>query len=184
MGTSVNQASPRVTNWNRVFACYSNENIPESRVINEIWRASENEKSPISDDIKSEATFSCYQAVRESRNLGEALLRINEKLIESGTNSIVTEFAKRAVPLAYMSKSPAENWKTFLFSELTNYVISRDASGFVGSRYRHKSVADLIEFKKNIGERVRGVVSSKKTDPKSLSEWQSFVNTVIKTLKG
>jgi len=184
MGTSVNQSSPRETNWNRVFTCYSDKNIPEDRVVNEIWRASENQKTPLSSDIKSESTFLCYQNVKRSKRFEEALLRINKSVVESGTNSIVNEFARRAVPSAYRGKSPADDWRSLFFSELTNYVISRDASGFVGPHFRNRSVTDLIKFKKGISERVREIVASIKVDPRSPFEWGSFVDNVIKRLKG
>lgn len=183
MGTSVSQPSKRTSNWKPVFACYQNEKIPESRLINEIWRASENEDRPISTQIKSDAIFACYQAVNSSENFQEALSKFNSSIIRYKNNSVVAEFAKRVIPLAFQSKNPATNWSNNFFSEITNYIVSRDASGFVGASNRNKSVEQLIEFKKNIGDKVTKIVASESKIFKSKSDWNSFVDKTIKKLK-
>lgn len=183
MGTSVSHGSPRTSNWKPVLACYTSDKIPHERTISEVWRASENEKQSISSMIKSEAIFKCYDVVGKSKNYKEALEKFNATILQSKQNSIVAEFAKRVIPLAFQSKLPQEQWKSSFFSELTNYVVSRDTSGFVGDKFRNKSVSDLIEFKRNINQKVAAIVSSEKMKISSQHDWNSFVDKSISKLK-
>jgi hypothetical protein len=187
MGTSISQSSPRKSsNWKRVFVCYESNNLPDERVVNEIWRASETsekESKPLSSEIKTQAIYSCYEAVKSSKNFNEALLKFNKAILESKNNSIIAEFARRMIPSAFQASNPSEQWTNSFFKEVTNYVMSRDASGFVGERYRNKSVKELIEFKKNIGNKVEKVIGSEKKDIKSQADWNSFVDRSIIKLK-
>ncbi len=116
MGTSVSQGSPRNANWQRVMTCYKNNNIPEERVLTEVWRASDNQTVPLSNELKSESIFSCYQAVESSNTFQEAITKVNSSLIEKGGNSISVEFAKRVIPLAFNSNEPVETWKGLFLS--------------------------------------------------------------------
>lgn len=187
MGTSISQPSPRKSsNWKRVFVCYESNNLPDSRVINEVWRASETsekESKPLSSEMKTQAIYSCYEAVKSSKNINEALQKFNKAIIETKSNSIVAEFAKRVIPSAFQSKNPSEQWTNNFFKEVTNYVMSRDASGFVGDSYRNKSVKELIDFKKTVSKRVEQVIMSEKKDFKSQADWNSFVDKSITKLK-
>lgn len=187
MGTSISQSSPRKSsNWKRVFVCYENNNLPDNRVINEIWRASETSEkgiNPLSSEMKSQAIYSCYEAVKTSNNFQEALQKFNKTILETKSNSIIAEFAKRVIPSAFQSQNPSEQWTNNFFKEVTNYIISRDASGFVGERYRNKSVSELIEFKKSISNKVEQVIKSEKKEFKSKNDWNSFVDNSISKLK-
>lgn len=187
MGTSVSQSSPRKSsNWKRVFVCYENNNIPDSRVMNEIWRASDTSEegiSPLSSEMKKQTIYFCYEAVKSSKTFNEALQKFNKAIIETKGNSIVAEFAKRVIPSAFQSKNPSEQWTSNFFKEVTNYVISRDASGFVGENYRNKSIKDLIDFKKTVSNKVKQIIMSEKKDFKSQSDWNSFVDKSISKLK-
>lgn len=183
MGTSVSHGSPRTSNWKPVLACYSNDNFSKERVINEVWRASEKEAIPISSLMKSETIFECFNAVSKSENYREALQKFNDIILNSKQNTIVAEFAKRVIPSAFQSDKPTEQWKNSFFTELTNYVVSRDASGFVGEKFRNKSVTDLIAFKKSISKKVNEIVGADKTKIKNKSDWNAFVDSSITKLK-
>jgi hypothetical protein len=183
MGTSINQASPKSSNWKPVLASYSKQGIQEERVIKEIWRASENEEVPISQEIKSDLVFQCFKAVESSTTFREAMMKFNEAIISSKKNSIIAEFAKRIIPSSFQGENPAEQWKGNLFTEVTKYVVSRDASGFVGESYRNKSVNELIEFKRRLGSKVAEIVKAESTTIKSKRDWNNFVDTSIKKLK-
>jgi hypothetical protein len=183
MGTSISHPSPRNSNWKPVLACYTSTNIPYERIINEVWRATENDPTPISTLMKSETIFQCFNAVRNSKNYREALDRFNDFILSSKQNSIVAEFAKRGIPASFMSTSPSNQWKKNLFSEITNYVISRDASGFVGDKFRNKSIDELMEFKKTISERINNIISTGKEKISNLKQWNSFVDSSILKLK-
>jgi hypothetical protein len=183
MGTSISQPSPRTTNWKPVHAGYQNKFIPESRIINEIWRASENEQLPLSKDLKSEAIFDCYAAVKSSKTFEQAIQKFNTSLIENKSSSIIAEFAKKAIPGAFQSAQPASNWASRFFAEVTNYIISRDTSGFVGDKCRNKTVSELVNFKKNIHTTVSTVISKEIQTIKNKNEWNSFVDKSINKLK-
>lgn len=187
MGTSTSQSSPRKSsNWKRVFVCYESNNLPDNRVMNEVWRASETsekDSKPLSSEMKTQAIYSCYEAVKSSKNFQEALQKFNKTIIETKGNSIVAEFAKRVIPSAFQSNNPSEQWTNSFFKEVTNYVMSRDASGFVGENYRNKSVKELIEFKKTVSSKVEKVIKTEKKDFNSQAEWNSFVDNSISKLK-
>lgn len=187
MGTSISHSSPRKSsNWKRVFVCYESNNLPDNRVMNEVWRASETsdkESKPLSSEMKSQAIYSCYEAVKSSNNFQEALQKFNNAIIESKNNSIVAEFAKRVIPSAFQSNDPSDQWTNNFFKEVTNYVMSRDASGFVGENYRNKSIKELIEFKKSVSNKVELVIKSEKKDFKTQNDWNSFVDNSISKLK-
>lgn len=183
MGTSISQHSPTTTNWAPVRAVYENKSIPEKRIISEIWRASENEKSPMSDNLKNQAIYDCYNAVNSSGSFQEALQKFNAVITENKSNSLVAEFAKRAIPVAYQSPNAIRNWTGQLFAEVTNYVVSRDTSGFVGAKYRNKSVQELINFKRTISKTVSALIVKEKRSIKTLKDWKSFVDKSITKLK-
>ena len=183
MGTSVSHGSPRTSNWKPVLACYANDNFSKERVINEVWRASEKEITPISSMMKSDAIFECYNAINNSNNYREALQKFNDIILSTKQNTIVAEFAKRVIPTAFQFEKPSQQWKNSFFTELTNYVVSRDASGFVGENFRNKSVTDLIAFKKSISKKVNDIVGADKTKIKSKSDWNAFVDSSITKLK-
>lgn len=185
MGTSISQGSPRKgPNWKPVFKCYEDCKIPEDRIINEIWRASDNEMIPISTQLKSEAIYNCYEIVKNSVNAIEALNTYNKVLFDTKKNSIVAEFAKRAIPLSFQEKYPADAWANKFFAEVTNYFVSRDSSGFVGENFRNKTVDEMIDFKKNLSLKVGHLISSeRKSRIDSLSSWNSFIDKTIKKLK-
>ena len=186
MGTSVSQPSPRnSTSWKRVFVCYESDKIPEDRVINEVWRASENfrEQIPISNEIKSESIYKCYEVVKDSNSFQEAIKNYNDYLVTNGKNSIIAEFAKRVIPLSYQTAHPENSWKSLFFSEVTKYVVSRDASGFISKDHRNKTVSEMIEFKKRVSSIVQDTISSIKIEPKSHDDWKTFVDNSINNLK-
>jgi|GEM_PF-2449304 len=187
MGTSVSQSSPRKSSsWKRVFVCYESNNLPENRVVNEVWRASETSEkgnAPLSSEMKAAAIYSCYEAVKSSNNYQEALNKFNNQIISTKSNSIIAEFAKRVIPPSFQSKNPSAQWANNFFTEVTKYVISRDASGFVGESFRNKSVKELVEFKNSISNKVNKIISSEKKDFKSHSDWNSFIDKSIAKLK-
>lgn len=183
MGTSVSQGSPRNSNWKPILACYSNDNFSNERIINEVWRASENEGTPISSMMKSEIIYECLNIVNNSENYREALQKFNNAVLSSKQNTIVAEFAKRIIPKSFQSDKPIEQWKNNFFVELTNYVISRDASGFVGKNKRNESVNDLIKFKSSISKKVNNIVGAEKIKIKNKKDWNTFIDSSIEKLK-
>ena len=185
MGTSISHPSPKDTNWKPVALCYTAETIPESRVVNEIWRASDRGQTPISESLKSASAYECYRAVQSSRSFQEALIKFDSAISNNKDNSMIAEFAKRVIPKSFQSKNPTHDWPRNFFSEVTAYFVSRDLSGFVGSDYRNKSVKELTQFKRRLEDRVREVVGPQNKPFESQKEWIKFIdNTVSKLKKG
>ena len=179
MGTSISQPSPDNTNWKPVKIGYKSKEVPVRRVIEEIWRASENQEKPLSTEINSDIIFKCHQLVAKSDNANDAIKNFTKEIIKTKKNSIVAEFAKRAIPSAYLSENVTKQWRSAFFSELTDYIVSRDTSGYVGDDYRNQSISDLNSFKSEIRSSTNKIIDSIKIEPKTLSQWHTFVEKAI-----
>ena len=133
MGTSVSQYSPRKSKkWNPVHVCYKNDNIPEDRVLTEVWRAADNPSEQVqwSNEMKSDVIYSCFEMVKSSSNIQEAMSKFRENILANQNNSIVAELAKRSIPVAFQGSTPANDWVNKFFSEVTNYVVSGYSAHF------------------------------------------------------
>lgn len=183
MGTSISQSSPRNTNWSPVHAGYRSKDIPEERIVREIWRAFDNEVVPISTTLKEEVFYDCYNTIKGADNAEQAVQSFDSVLMEKKHNSMVAEFSKRALALSFFSGDPVANWKTALFVQVTDYVISRDISGFVGDKYRNKTIGDVIRFKDSIALSIDSIVRTDQLEINSKRDWNSFVERTIKKLK-
>src|SRR4051812_34284723 len=129
MGTSVNQPSPKTTSWRAVTTCYESDQISPDRAAAEIWHAATTD-STIEAQVKSDAVFACYQLSQKgisSERVHAALASISSEF----GNSMVLEYAKRATAIAAQGRHPGQHWPALFFKQLTNYFVSRDASGFV-----------------------------------------------------
>ena len=60
--------------------------------------------------------------------------------------------------------------------------MSRDISGYVGPKYRNKSISDLLKFKQNIVNNVKNTLKEIKLDPTTSKNWKLFTKQVIKRL--
>jgi len=183
MGTSVSQPSPRTTNWSPVHAAYRSKDIPEQRVIKEIWRAFDNEPTPISATLKAEVFYDCYKTIGEAQDMRAAIRQFDALLLEKKHNSIIAEFSKRAIPAAFYTDDRMGSWKASLFVQVTDYIISRDISGFVGEGNRNRTIGDVIKFKDLIAESVSIIVRSDQGMINSKRDWNTFVERIVRRLK-
>ncbi|WP_439483989.1 hypothetical protein [Cyclobacterium plantarum] len=186
MGTSVSQYSPRSSKkWSPVHVCYTNDNIPEDRVLTEVWRAADNPSEQVqwSKEMKSDVIYSCFETVKSSSDIKEAMSKFKENILSNKSNSIVAEFAKRSIPSAFQGTNPARDWVNKFFSEVTNYVVSRDTSGFVGEKYRNKTVKDLDGFKKRLSDNLHQILQSQQRDIKSQKDWSAFIDSTVAQIK-
>ncbi|WP_127131165.1 hypothetical protein [Pseudoflavitalea rhizosphaerae] len=183
MGTSVNQSSPRDSNWKPVRTAYVKNRISEARVLSEIWRASENQSIPLSRELSSNAVYSCVQAVATSKNFQEAIFKVNNYLMDNGGNSISVEFAKRIIPLAFGDKQPAQAFSRLFISEVTKYVISRDIAGCVGDGFRNKTVTELVDFKNRISQRALNLTAEINMNISTQKDWSVFITATVNKLK-
>jgi hypothetical protein len=181
MGTSVSQPSPRDSNWKRAFVCYRAEEVPFRRIVSEVWRAWDNDQRPISAELKSDILFKCYQSVTEASNAEEALASFTQHVRQVKGNSIVVEFAKRAIATSKQPESTAD-WTQSFFAQLTRYVVSRDASGYIGREFRNGNVKELADFKDTIASAASRCVAPIDTIS-SRAEWDNFVDSTVSGLK-
>jgi hypothetical protein len=184
MGTSVNQPSPLTTGWAAVAAGYVHSEIPPERVATEIWRAAQSEPGFV-DALASPMLFECYRSLQTAVTATDAIDALTGDILRSGNNSVVVEFAKRAAPLAFSTAEPAHlSWRSLLFSQLTDYFVSRDAPGYVGPNGRFDSVSELTAFKKTLKQHVTTAIQTLRADPKTPKQWADFVHAALRKVGG
>lgn len=181
MGTSISHRSPKNLSWNTVAVAYKHAQIPVERIPSLIWRAAKGD-SLVPDLLSGSAVFVCHQAVKDSPSASEALKRVSRQVKLDKDNSVVAQFARRAIPSAFAGPEPARQWRANLFAELTNYMASRDLSGFLGESYRNKTVNDLRQFKDALRSQIISEIKSLPGDPQTRSDWHSFVTRAIDRL--
>ncbi len=182
MGTSVSHASPKTLGWQNASLGYRDSRIPARRVIAEVWRACQSEEMPTSLLLESNALFRCQEIIRGARDSATASSSMEAELVHSKASSVVTEFARRAAFAAFNTQYSVLGWRAEFFADLTDYLVSRDASGYVGRDYRAKTVKQLMKFRAELKDSVRKIVGSNESDPRSESEWTKYVRETVKTL--
>ena len=184
MGTSTSHASPAGLNWQATQTAYVSREVPVERFVSEVWRACQGDDGHIPGLLESSVLFECYETVRTSTALDAAMRTMARQIAQSKRSTIVSDLARRATVLAFGAATPEEEWRIALFTQVTDYLISRDLPGFIGSRYRNRSVEEAIEFKdeaiRNVRERVRVVPRP----PASAQGWSGYVRNVIRALGG
>jgi hypothetical protein len=167
-----------------VAAGYVHKEISPERVATEVWRAAQSEPGFV-DALASPVLFDCYKAVRTATTMNDAMDALNGAILKSGNSSVVVEFAKRAAPLAFGTSAPVHlSWRTNLFSQLTDYFVSRDAPGYVGPNGRFANVGELAAFKKTLRQHVATAVRGVATDPTTPKQWAEFVRATLKKVAG
>jgi hypothetical protein len=184
MGTSVSHPSPTTLGWQAVAACYRNDLIPAQRTVNEIWRAAQHEGSPLVNDLFSDAVFSCQEAVRDSKSATEAVKKATREIFKHQGNSIIAEIARRSIPSAFQVPDKLSGWRSTFFAQITDYLLSRDISGYIGKGYRNKTVSELVSFKQTIKEKANQTVASMQADPISRKEWVAYSKLILNRLSG
>lgn len=182
MGTSVSQASPKTTDWRAVATCYESDQITVDRAANEVWYAATSGESTMESQIKSSAVFACYE-LTQSKISPELMHHALSEISAKHDNSMVVEYAKRATLIASQGPQAAEQWPRLFFKELTNYLVSRDASGYIGPASRSKGVGDLIALKRSVGKTVEEKLGSVRMAAKNESDWSGVVTVALKALR-
>ena len=183
MGTSASHPSPKTTAWRTVGTCYESDQVPIDRTAGEIWHAATSEASTIEAQIKSPAVYACYELAREGVPPDQVHAAISQ-VISAEKNSMVVEYAKRATLAALQGPRPGEQWPKLFFKEITNYLVSRDASGYVGPASRSKTVGDLIQLKRSVGQTIEKRVGDLHLSARSANDWPSVVGVALQALRG
>jgi hypothetical protein len=184
MGTSKNYPSPNTPRWNAVRSGYKNGAIPVDRVSAEVWRAATSENQNLESMISSDLVFRCHQIVSSASSAIDAYKEFNKEILVSKANSLVTEFAKRAIVQSFHdTDNPSASWRGNFVAELTDYFVSRDIAGYFGADCRNKNVTELLAFRKDIKQIVGRKVNEGSVEINSPSEWQSYVGRSMNLLK-
>ena len=195
MGTSASQSSPRsgrsATNWAAVAAGYRSPNVPIDRVIQEVWRAAQSEPTTNWRALlKSPGVALCLDASALGGTREQALSSVTREISRSHQSSVAADVAKRALVQGFsLSDDPRHGFAQALFSEVTNYLVSRDLSGHVGETFRNQRVSEAMEFKQRIRGQVREQVARLINEQGLPSRgdrqaWERFVDSAVTMLSG
>lgn len=189
MGTSSSHRSPSTANWNAVAAGYMHESIPVERLTQELWRAATNQPlGDLTEDLSAPIISACLQIALDSDEPTAAVMEARNAIAHSGEVTIATDFAQRAI----VQSLRADEERTLAFvqaliSEASNYLVSRDLSGYLGLGQRINNISDSIDLKISIQESMKKLVG-KIPIPKDLvktpDNWKIFINRVINEIAG
>ncbi|MBA2272210.1 MAG: hypothetical protein H0W20_16695 [Chthoniobacterales bacterium] len=118
----------------------------------EIWRAATKDSALI-DQLSSPAVAACVARGFAVAAQPETARAVRE-LSLTQRNTIVGEFAKRAMLVKSAGGHPNESHATVLFRQLTDYYVARDIAGYVGANFRCKTLSELRSFKRSISDSV------------------------------
>jgi hypothetical protein len=182
MGTSVNQASPKTSGWKAVSICYTHE-IPIDRTVTEIWRAASKQDNSLFEQLGSRLVSECVKASYQDLNQ-RSLATTIQQLNALKQNSVIGEFAKRALTIRALAAPRQESVATILFRQLTGYFISRDIPGFVGPGYRCKTVAEVTRFKDQLANAVAAKVGQiERRENLSSKPWNEAYRIILENLR-
>jgi hypothetical protein len=184
MGTSVSHPSPKTRNWEAAQATYKSDDFPVERVLREIWRAATNQES---GNLAEQLSAPIINRLREITEKGGTTLEvasaINREIALSRQNSLGVEIARRAALQSINAQNRSQAFNERLFAEASNYLVSRDLSGFVGSEFRNKNVTDSIQFKQAVTNAAIQTVKAVETSSTvSESNWGEYTSAVIKQI--
>lgn len=183
MGTSVNQRSPNTGGWRSVSACYTNENVSVDRTALEVWRAAGTQDETIAEQLGSEVVAHCAAAASRPMSQDKAVAEV-ERLTNSKQNHLIGEFAKQALLIKAAGGHPEESFGSVLFRQITNYLVARDISGYVGSEYRCKTVQDVRGLKSNIADVVaRKVQAVERREQLGSRSWDEVYPVLLRHIR-
>jgi hypothetical protein len=176
MGTSINHASPDVTIWNVVAACYD-KNIPLEQTATVLWRAVTTQNDILVRQLKSETVAALVQQeVVQDRKLRQTVGLPKE-------NTIASELVKRSVQIRTAGGYKADSSLAGVFRQLTDYFVARDISGHVGARHRCKTFVEVRTFKQQLGDVIAAKVRRAEVEYNLSSRgWSESVGIVLKFL--
>lgn len=185
MGTSVSQPSPSTRNWEAAQSTYKSDMFPADRVLQEIWRAATNQdEGNIAVQLSAPIVNRLREIAVQGGTLIEVASAINREIALSRQNSLGVEIARRAALQCLSSENRSQAFNERLFAEASNYLVSRDLSGFVGSEFRNKTVSDSLRFKQSITEAaVNSVSSVTVAQGTTEAQWREYTSAVIQRFR-
>jgi hypothetical protein len=188
VGTSTSQRSPRTTPWQAVALTYRDDAFPVEQVAQQLWRAAQSD--PDADWgqlLASPIVPACLDIALASNSSSAALRQATFEIVRSRQASIAADIAKRAVVRSFAEPGDrAAAFAAALFGEASNYLVSRDLSGFIGADARNRTVGEAAAFRDAVRSRVEAVVRSTPlpADASRTNRWGAFVDAVVGRLRG
>jgi len=187
MGTSVSHRSPDTHNWHAVAASYLSEDFTVERINQEIWRAATNQPSgnlPMS--LAEPIIAECLKTVMDSSSAQEAVHDVSRLIAVSGKANLATDIARRAAVSSLIeSGNRRMNFIKYLFSEVVDYLVSRDLSGYVGWGDRIRDVSSSIVFKRDIKKEVKHIIDNnpaRENIETNSESWKTYIISQINNL--
>lgn len=187
MGTSTSEGSPQTSSWRAAQAAYTNPSVPIERVVQEIWRAAVNQPAGnVAQSLAASVVARCLQIASTANSREIAIAEASSHIALSGGASLGAEIAKRAVAKSFREGDDrVAAYTANLFSEASNYLISRDLPGFVGARGRVHNATESLAFKlaaqRHVQERVEQVPRPSREH--LARNWSSYVAAVVDHLR-
>jgi hypothetical protein len=186
MGTSISQASPDTLNWRAVQATYRTP-LPIDRVAREIWRAAMNDaEADWGRELVTPAVEICFALSGRELDSASAVETAGRAIARDLSASFSGELAKLALANAMAAPGGRDRFVRGMFEQVTEYLVSRDLAGFIGSRYRNATVGEanafLDEVRGNVGERVQAIAADLRPDV--AESWPGTVRAVVAGLSG
>lgn len=184
MGTSISQPSRKSTSWAAVQATYRSNTFPVERVIQEVWRAAQIEADQSwLEMLSAPIVGDCLAITIHSESPAQAVNAVSRAAAGAKQASLAVEIVKRAVAESVLANDRAQLFSQIVFAEATNYLVSRDLPGFVGERWRNRTVGEMVEFKASIQQHVRAKVSEVDiTETAATVGWADYVAETIRHL--
>jgi hypothetical protein len=187
MGTSTSQGSPQTSSWRAAQAAYTNASVPVERAVQEIWRAAVNQPvGNIAESLASPVVARCLQIAFGANSREAALAEATSHIALSGEASLGAEIAKRAVAKSFQEGvDRVRAYTASLFSEASNYLISRDLPAFVGTTGRIHTASESLAFKSAAQQHVQNRVAQiPRPGRENLAhDWSSYIAAVVDHLR-
>jgi hypothetical protein len=148
-------------------------------VLREVWRASGAQPGSIAEQLGAEVIGRIENVARGGQEAAATAMEIRKIILTTKQNNFAIEIARRAAIQAVLTKS---SFAEHFFSEASNYLVSRDVSGFVGKGARNENVRELSEFKREVTSKTAELVRSANSMRGDM-EWKQFAKTVLSRLQ-
>lgn len=187
MGTSKSEGSPATTAWNAVRAAYGSAETPADRLIALIWRADGRAEGGGLETLLSGRTLlQCLGKIATSGSPEVTTEEVARICAATDEASIATDLARRAAVHAASQEQRQAGFIVALFDEATNYLVSRDLPGLIGSAERLASITQGRLRKSQAREITRGVTSEVVAEvgiPDNPRGWRALVSAVAHRLR-
>lgn len=190
MGTSTNQASPRLLpNWRIPRASLGTMQVPIERQASEIWKsASADRDGALAVELSSASMRYAAQLAATSVGSASAVRMYDDALDENQNCGVIYDIARRALIRATTSKSGAEGFAQELFVETANYYVSRDLPSVVAAIGRVATTSEALEVKdgiRNLTRRVVAPLTSQLSNASTVEaeNWQTVVGAALSSLR-